>query len=88
MASNEKNTNAAASELNNNNNGAVKETLHEYFSEIEKEIRKESKGSVKEIPRQNSNSDEYEEISCKLILLLHLPYPALMIANIDILEVQ
>jgi hypothetical protein len=88
LASSEKNTNAAASELINNNSGAVKETLHEYFSEIEKEIKKESKGSVKEIPRQNSNSDEYEKISCKVILLVHLPYPALMIENTDTLEVQ
>jgi len=63
------------------------DTIQEYFSEIENEIRKESNGKPKESHRHTSKKEEYEKISCKLILLIHLSYPAQRFENIDIPEV-
>jgi len=59
----EKKTTAAASALSSNSNGAVKDTIQEYFSEIEKAVKKETSGNANASHRQTSKKEEYEEIS-------------------------
>lgn len=67
----EKKTKADENALSKSRNGDVKDTNHEYFSEIMKDRTKERNGNDQASARQSSKKNEYDELSGKFILLVH-----------------
>lgn len=62
---------AADKAVISNKNGAVIETIQEYFSDMINDSRKENNGKATERIRQTSKKIEYDMLSCKPILLTH-----------------